>query len=236
MNVITAADAAPKEKPMKHFTIDNENNITFHPSLKAARETGAGVFASEVQFADVIGNDNQRLLDIWNSLPGVKPVTKFENRKKATERIWRAIQSLGGTAPAEPAAQQDAATPAPEPEAVAVANAGAQAADVAPVEAKATKKASPAKKAPGGGRKAKSAEKPKSDRSNKKAEVIAMMKRAKGATLPEIMEALATNHPIAPAEPSYMKRRTEGHTNTTCRRLCRYRSGHEPYTRPYTHP
>jgi hypothetical protein len=47
------------------------------------------------------------------------------------------------------------------------------------------KKAKPAKKA---GRGKKPASKPKADRTNKKAEVIAMMKRAKGATL-EIMEA-----------------------------------------------
>jgi len=46
--------------------------------------------------------------------------------------------------------------------------------------AKPAKKAAPAKKATG---------KPKSDSTNKKAEVIAMMKRAKGATLPEIMAA-----------------------------------------------
>src|SRR5579859_4424232 len=44
---------------------------------------------------------------------------------------------------------------------------------------KPTKKAKPAKKA---------AAKPKADRSNKKAEVIALMKRGKGATLPEIMK------------------------------------------------
>jgi len=49
---------------------------------------------------------------------------------------------------------------------------------------KRTKKANPAKKV---GR-AKTA-KPKGDRTNKKAEVIAMMKRAKGATLAEIMAA-----------------------------------------------
>ena len=35
----------------------------------------------------------------------------------------------------------------------------------------------------------KAAGNPKADRTNKKAEVIAMMKRAKGATLPEIMKA-----------------------------------------------
>jgi hypothetical protein len=64
-------------------------------SRKAARDTGAGVFATEEQFADVIGPDNKRLVAIWNSLPGVKPATKFASRKVATERIWRAIQELG---------------------------------------------------------------------------------------------------------------------------------------------
>ena len=48
------------------------------------------------------------------------------------------------------------------------------------------KKAKPAKKA---GRAKKTATKPKADRASKKAEVIAMMKRAKGATLAEIMAA-----------------------------------------------
>ena len=79
---------------MKYFTIDNENNITAHANRQAARDTGAGVFSTEVQFADLIGPDNKRLLEIWNSLQGVKPVTKFANRKVATERIWKAIQSL----------------------------------------------------------------------------------------------------------------------------------------------
>jgi hypothetical protein len=48
------------------------------------------------------------------------------------------------------------------------------------------KKAKPAKKA---GRAKKPGSKPKADRTNKKADVIAMMKRAKGATLPEIVKA-----------------------------------------------
>ena len=52
-------------------------------------------------------------------------------------------------------------------------------------KAKATKQAKPAKKVKG----AKSAAKPAAERSNKKAEVIAMMKRAKGATMAEIVEA-----------------------------------------------
>jgi hypothetical protein len=48
------------------------------------------------------------------------------------------------------------------------------------------RKAKPAKKA---GRAKKTAGKPKTDRTNKKAEVIAMMKRAKSATLEEIVKA-----------------------------------------------
>ena len=60
------------------------------------------------------------------------------------------------------------------------------AADVPKPKAKraAAKKPKPAKKA---ARAKKSVSKPKADRANKKAEVIAMMQRAKGATLTEIM-------------------------------------------------
>src|SRR5260370_38352955 len=96
----------PWEREHLHetFTIDADNNITTHTSRKAARETGAGVFATEEQFADLIGPDNKRLVEIWNGLTGVKPVTKFANRKSATERIWKAIQSLG----------EQAASPVPE--------------------------------------------------------------------------------------------------------------------------
>jgi Protein of unknown function (DUF3489) len=89
---------------MKTFTIDTDNNITVHASRKAARETGLGVFTTEEQFADLIGTDNKRLVEIWNGLSGVKPVTKFANRKAATERIWKALQSLG----------EQAAPPTPE--------------------------------------------------------------------------------------------------------------------------
>jgi len=57
---------------------------------------------------------------------------------------------------------------------------------------KPTKQGKPAKKS---GRPKKAAGKPKSDRTNKKAEVIALMKRAKGATLGEIMKATGWQSP-----------------------------------------
>jgi hypothetical protein len=95
MNVIVTVSRGKESTYMKTFTIDKNNTIAVHASRKAARETGAGVFASEEQFADLIGPDNKRLLDIWNSLPGVKSGTKFPNRKSATDRIWKALQNLG---------------------------------------------------------------------------------------------------------------------------------------------
>src|ERR1035438_5692276 len=106
MNVIVTVNHGKESTYMKAFTIDTDNNITVHASRKAARDTGAPVFASEEQFADLIGPDNKRLVEIWNSLLGVTPVTKFANRKVATERIWKAIQSLG----------EQAAAPASEPQ------------------------------------------------------------------------------------------------------------------------
>ena len=35
-----------------------------------------------------------RLVLIWNSLPGVKPVRRFTSRPVAVTRIWKAIQNL----------------------------------------------------------------------------------------------------------------------------------------------
>ena len=164
---------------MKYFTINEENNITIHASRNAAKESAAGrVFCSEIQFADLIGNDNKRLIDIWNSLPGVTPVKKFTSRKVATERIWKAIQNLGCAATPVEAEQQT--TPFDEP----VASVGAQGADVAPTEAPATTKATRARKAPTGEGKAKFARE-----GSKTDQAIAMMKRPGGATLPELSAA-----------------------------------------------
>ena len=167
---------------MKTFTIDTDNNITVHASRKAAKETSLGVFATEEQFADLIGPDNKRLVEIWNSLPGVKPVTKFANRKMATERIWGAFRCWATprrpqneTANAEPqetfaeqpaAAAEQSVVPPEEPiaetqpeapvaptSAEPLAEAGVQAADVAPEQPTPTNETTSAKK----GRKAKKA-------------------------------------------------------------------------------
>ena len=49
-----------------------------------------------------------RLIEVWNGIPGLTPVKKFTDRKSAVACIWKAIQSLDGGSPAE------APTTAPE--------------------------------------------------------------------------------------------------------------------------
>ncbi|MBZ5623510.1 MAG: tyrosine-type recombinase/integrase [Acidobacteriia bacterium] len=213
MDVMTAAPTAEGDQTeMKHFTIDAENNITAHASRKDAREAGAPTFSTEEQFADAIGNDSQRLVEIWNSLPGVKPVTRFTNRKVATERIWKAIAQLGGPRVAEaqpiPEATESQASgesavvsgegrpsPAPTAEPLATAGGGVPAAApqkprVAPAKGKASKKATPPKKAPKSAKAAKPAAKTAGAREGSKtAKVLDLVTRAGGATLKEIMKA-----------------------------------------------
>jgi Protein of unknown function (DUF3489) len=88
------------------FTIDTENNIT-------AIETGAAIPENTQQFSSQkeltkLATDwpAERLVDIWNSLAGGKPVKKFTARRVAAGRIWKTIQSLGTDsgqlAPAQP--------------------------------------------------------------------------------------------------------------------------------------
>jgi hypothetical protein len=51
------------------------------------------VFVSEPEFRKLAaGWPMKRLVEIWNQLPGVRPVQRFESRDRAVARIWRAIQ------------------------------------------------------------------------------------------------------------------------------------------------
>jgi hypothetical protein len=157
---------------MATFTIDNENNITAFATAAEASQAGdstATTFDSQAALAKVsVEWPLSRFVEIYNGIPGNTEVSKFADRKKAVARIWKALQPLaGGAEPSEPEP-----TPNKAPK-------GAKPAK----KAKAAKQAKPAKKVKGAKKAA-----DKGERSNKKAEVIAMMKRAKGVTLAEIME------------------------------------------------
>ena len=77
------------------FTIDSENNITAAGSDAAIPEN-AQQFSSQKELGKLAADwPAERLVDIWNSLPGVKAVKKLPKRNLAVGRIWKAIQSLG---------------------------------------------------------------------------------------------------------------------------------------------
>jgi Protein of unknown function (DUF3489) len=158
---------------MATFTIDNDNNITVFATAAEAAQAGdstATTFDSQAALAKVSADwPLSRFVDIWNSIAGNKEVTKFAGRNKAVARIWAAIQPI-----AERAVESQPQAPKPKKAAKRAKPAK---------KAKATKMAKPAKKAApakkGGD---------KGERTNKKADVIAMMKRSKGVTLAEIAE------------------------------------------------
>jgi hypothetical protein len=158
---------------MKIYTIENAtNNITIHASAKEAEAViDAQRFRNQAGLAKLAADwPMARLIEIWNSLPGVTPVKKFKDRGTAAERIWNIIEGLEsrtGEAPSADAAKDATAEP------------------VAAADAPATEKASPASKArtePAGA---------KAPRENSKtSQVIAMLKREGGVSVEEIMAAM----------------------------------------------
>jgi hypothetical protein len=161
---------------MKTFIIDADNNITAVTEKEAAAANGAEAFGSEKELQRIAAQwPGERLVEVWNSIPGVKAVTRFTNRKAGVARVWKAIQGLAMAAvEPEPAAGTDAA----------LAKVRCKKAPKATATAATVAKTAKAGKAANSGK----AAKPARDGS-KKAEVVEMMQRKGGCTLAEIMNA-----------------------------------------------
>ena len=164
---------------MKTLTIDTENNITAHGTPEeaaAANATPFDSFSSQKELAELVaGWPPERLVDVWNSLPGVGPVKGFKSAKTAASRIWAHVQGLGESE---------------KPKAERPRKGGARVAKGAPAKAKATKKATTAKNAPKGKNAAKAQETTGPREGSKTAQVVAMLQRKNGATLAEIMDKM----------------------------------------------
>ena len=171
MNAMTAA--AVKRSKMATFNIDAENNITALSSQQA--DFQGEIFASQQELTDLAAKwPANRLIEVWNGIPGLTPVKKFTDRKSAVARIWKAIQSLDGGGATEPA------TAAPKPASKPKTGGGKS------KKAKATPKAKAAK----GKKRTKGGDQPAVARDgSKKAEVLGLLQRKGGATLAQIMKA-----------------------------------------------
>jgi hypothetical protein len=161
------------------FTIDNEtNNITVHATAQEAEAVpNAERFRNAAGLAKLAADwPATRLVEIYNSLPGVSPVKKFTDRKTAASRIWKAIQGLRQSLPAEPQTPAEA-----QPDATATPVAP-QTADVAPTKAPAARKTTRREKAP------KAATQPKGTREGSKtALVLSLLRREGGVSSQELM-------------------------------------------------
>jgi hypothetical protein len=171
---------------MKTYTIDTENSIT---AFATKQEAGEGEsFSSRQELASVVGEwPADRLVEVWNGIPGLTPVKKFANQKSAVSRIWKAIQSLDGGPEETPAPTKTTATAARKP--AKPAKGGAKQSK----KAKTAAKAKPAKAAKAAkGKPGKAGSKPAAARDgSKKATVLGLLQRKGGATLKEIMKATA---------------------------------------------
>jgi hypothetical protein len=162
-----------KRTTMNTFVIDSDNSITVFGAGETTPETeGSEPFKSIDELQQLAeGWPANRLVEIWNGIPGFTPVKKFKDRATAIARIWRAIQSLDGSA-------------------------GPRAADVAPEPARSGKKAVKAKKGTRAktpaktgkpARKAKAAGAAREG--SKTAKVLGLLRQPKGTTLKELMKA-----------------------------------------------
>ena len=179
---------------MPTYSIDSDNDLAVHPDKDAAiNEAGANgaAFATEAELSETTALwPASRLVEVWNGFAGAPPfaelkeVKRFTDRKCAVTRIWTAAQRLGEALEEEMAiAEQDmlraqqemlSATKATKPAKVARTTA-----PKAPAKPKATKDATSTDDAPA----------PKQREGTRKATVIALLERAGGATLEELMAA-----------------------------------------------
>ena len=78
---------------MATFTIDGENNITGYAPGEAVPDNDSERFTTESELAALVAQwPAARLVEVWNSIPGLEPVRKFTSRKTAVARIWKAAQ------------------------------------------------------------------------------------------------------------------------------------------------
>jgi len=153
---------------MTTFTISPDNGITMFTKaedIAAGEDSTAVIFDSQTALARISAAwPMSRFVEIYNGIAD-GTVKKFATRQKAVERIWRAIQPQSGLTSTEPiSARQEA-------------------------QKFTSTKGNAKKRKSGKSRKVAKSSAKSREAGGKRAEVIAMMRRARGATLVEIMAA-----------------------------------------------
>jgi hypothetical protein len=78
------------------YLITNDNRVHRMPADGPEPANTALVFCTAGELmAGTTHWPLARLALVWNKLPGRKPVARFENRRIAVDRLWRAVQHIG---------------------------------------------------------------------------------------------------------------------------------------------
>ena len=90
---------------MLTFTINEQNQIVAYATPAEAAAAASGeTFSSQAELATLAAQwPAERLLAIWNTLPGVAPIKKMKQPARVMARIWKRIQGLLATAMPPPA-------------------------------------------------------------------------------------------------------------------------------------
>jgi Protein of unknown function (DUF3489) len=84
-----------RRSAMKTFYIHANKVVVSQSRVRVRQPQGAEKFGTERELAKLaLKWPAARLHEIWNVLPGTRPVTKFADRKTAVHRIWNEIQNL----------------------------------------------------------------------------------------------------------------------------------------------
>jgi hypothetical protein len=148
---------------MATFTIDSDSNITAHPGALASADESQS-FSNAKELAKLTAElPASRLVETWNSFAGVAPFDDLKPVKNFTDRkaaVARIFKAVQRLFP-----------------------------DVQPQSMSVATERTRSKKSPPQAMPRARAQTGVTELRTKKAEVIALMKRAKGASLPEIIEA-----------------------------------------------
>jgi len=166
---------------MTTFTINESNEIVaFATSEEAAASSATpfDTFSNADELAQLAKAwPAERLLAVWNSVPGLTPAREIKDAAKAAKVIFKRLEKNGS----KPAREK-------KPKAEGKAKAGAQSAKGAPAKAKACKKATPAKAEAKAKKAAKAKEATGPREGSKMAQAVALLSRKNGATLNELAE------------------------------------------------
>src|ERR1700722_6042975 len=86
----------------KVFMITAKNEVRTLTSGQKARAGGTVFSSAEELAASVRQWPMARLVEVWNLLPGAKPLSKFTDRKTAVRRLWEALQAVAAIASQQP--------------------------------------------------------------------------------------------------------------------------------------